>query len=194
LASPSADSSAWTTIPAPAAAAPAVTVKVARAWMAPLAAALVGVAASLVWLPRVASNPPSVTAAPANAALLPASFAPAAPPADRGPSPAEPGPARIALSVEHRFERGRLRVFVDDTLALDRRLTGRPTRHLLVLKRQAGSMGDVLEVPAGSRVLRFEVDGNGIRRTGRLRASFRADQTRLLRLKADKRIELEWQS
>jgi serine/threonine-protein kinase len=102
--------------------------------------------------------------------------------------------ARVALSVEHGFSRGRIRVFVDDALALDRRLTGRPTRHLLVLKRQAGSMGEVLEVPPGDRLLRFEVDGDGTRRTGRVRRSFAADETRLLRLKAGKRLDLEWQS
>jgi hypothetical protein len=62
------------------------------------------------------------------------------------------------------------------------------------LKRQTGTLGDVVEVPPGSRLLRFEVEGDGSRRTGRVRASFRPDQTRLLRLKAGKRVDLEWQS
>ena len=75
-----------------------------------------------------------------------------------------------------------------------RRLSGRSTRHLLLLKRQSGSLGDVLEVPPGFAAAALRGRGRREEPTSRVRAAFRADQTRLLRLKAGKRVELEWQS
>jgi len=193
LASPSENSSEWAALPAPPPEAAPVRRRLSESWAAAIAAGLIVVAAAVLWLPRAVA-PPSGAALMPTAVVLASSVVPSAPVlAAPAPLPS-PEPARVALSVEHRFERGRLRVFVDDTLALDRRLTGRPTRHLLLLKRQSGSLGDVLVVPPGARVLRFEVEGDGVRRTGRVRASFLPDETRLLRLKAGKRVDLEWQS
>jgi serine/threonine-protein kinase len=198
LASPSEDSSEWAVLPAPSPDAGPPAVRRARVenWAAAVAGGLVVAAAAGFWAPRMGNAPHSRTVtAPAAAAIVPAVVPAASILASTSPAPRPtPQPARVALSVEHRFERGRLRVFVDGTLALDRRLTGRPTRHLLLLKRQSGSLGDVVEVPPGSRVLRFEVEADGVRRTGRVRGSFRPDETRLLRLKAGKRVDLEWQS
>lgn len=198
LTSPAADSRGWTAIPVPA---PVPRRQPRDRRNYGLAAAIgSGLAAGLVALFGLASLAGGAsTAAPSATEHASATaFVPPAPtivwstPAAAAPAP--PPSARVALSVEHRFERGRLRVFVDDALALDRRLTGRPTRHLLLLKRQAGSLGEVLQVAPGQRVLRFEVEADGERRTGTLKGSFRADQTRLLRLKAGKRMDLEWQS
>jgi eukaryotic-like serine/threonine-protein kinase len=166
-----------------------------RAWIGPLSGIAAAVAILVVGLPSVTGT--TTQPAPIAAAASAQSFAPAVPlvswVAQAVPKPPPP-PARVALSVEHRFERGRLRVFVDDALALDRSLSGRQTRHLLLLKRRTGSLGEVLVVPPGQRLLRFEIDGDGTRHTGRLRGAFRSDQTRLLRLKAGKRVDLEWQT
>jgi len=194
LASASDDSREWVAWPAP----PPRRPRRAFGWSAAIAASLVAIAAFVLSLPDAAgtSSSPISEAATTSARALVSPFDPGSPFVSWAhPAAAAPAPnARVALSVEHRFERGRLRVFVDDALALDRRLSGRPTRHLLILKRQTGSLGHVLEVPPGQRLLRFEIDGDGERRTGTLRGAFRSDQTRLLRLKAGKRLDLEWQS
>jgi hypothetical protein len=214
LASPAAESGDWSALH-PLSHLAAVVARQTRPrrlrWVASLAGASVAALGLLLFLPQVTgtatqSDPLSRAATSARSGAAVVSDSPAGAGAALAASqvqivpavattPSAPPPARLALSVEHRLESGRLRVFVDDALALDRRLTGRSTRHLLILKRQTGSMGDVVEVSPGQRSLRFEVvDADGTRRTGRLRGSFRSDETRLLRLRAGKRLDLEWQS
>ncbi len=195
LASPSEASSEWSVLPVPPATPSPAPRRALHAWTAALAGGVAAVVATALWMAQTPGTPSAPAAGVPTGTALAAAFVPAPLVGFSAPAPAPtPAPARVALTVEHRFERGRLRVFVDDALALDRRLTGRSTRHLLLLKRQTGTLGDVVEVPPGSRVLRFEVEGDGQRRSGRVRASFRPDQTRLLRLKAGKRVDLEWQS
>jgi hypothetical protein len=112
------------------------------------------------------------------------------------PVVAEPQPetSHVELSVEHGFERGRLKVWVDDKLVLDKALAGIQTRTLLFLKRRKGAFAEVLEILPGERLLRFEVMADGVRRGAELRGVFKVDETRLLAVKLGDKVDLDWKS
>ena len=117
------------------------------------------------------------------------------PPADlvQTPTP-EVAPARVALAVQHGLKRGRLKVWVDDRLVLERPIAGRRTRHLLFFKRESGRFAEVLEVPPGERVVRLEVHADGEKRSGRLSGVLRSHETRLLEVRVGGTLDLEWKS
>jgi serine/threonine-protein kinase len=141
---------------------------------------------------------PLPVAPPAAATTGPAFWEAAAPwtPVAVAGSPAAPvvEPAHVALSVEHAFKRGQLKVWVDDRLVLDKALASTQTRRLLFLKRRKGSFAEVLEVLPGERRLRLEVVADGARRSAELRGVFKSDETRLLEVKLGGKVELEWKS
>jgi hypothetical protein len=110
------------------------------------------------------------------------------------PAPLAVQPALVALAVEHGYARGHLRVFVDERLVFERTLVGSPTRRLLVLKRPRGGFTELLPVAPGARLLRVEVLADGTRRSGQLRASLKSDEVRLLEVKLDGEVGLEWKS
>jgi eukaryotic-like serine/threonine-protein kinase len=144
------------------------------------------------------SRPAARPAAPALLAPVEAHAAPAPLPVAPEPEAAvaqpEPEPAHVALSVEHGFRRGQLRVWVDDTLVLERALAAPQTRSLLFLKKRKGSFAEVVDVPPGVRRLRLEVSADGSRRSGELRGTFKSDETRLLEVKLGDRVDLDWKS
>jgi hypothetical protein len=137
------------------------------------------------------------TPAPPPAATLPPAPAPSPEPtpAPMVEPPLDPQePARIALSVEHGFKSGRLKIWVDDSLVLERTLGVTRTKNLLFIKRRRGTFAEVLEVPPGERWLRVEAVADGETRRGELRAVLKSDETRLLEVKLGGKVELEWQS
>jgi serine/threonine-protein kinase len=106
-----------------------------------------------------------------------------------------PAPARLALSVQHGVRKGRLKVWVDDTLVLERTLIGRESRRALLFKTRRGSLAEVLDLTPGSHVLRFDViEDDGQTRSGRLRGEFKSRQTRLLEVKVGDEVGLSWKS
>jgi hypothetical protein len=144
------------------------------------------------------SRPAARPAAPAPAAPVEAHAAPAplpaAPEPEAAAAPPVPEPAHVALSVEHGIRRGQLRVWVDDTLVLERALAAPQTRSLLFLKKRKGSFAEVVDVPPGVRRLRLEVSADGSRRSGELRGTFKSDETRLLEVKLGDKVDLDWKS
>lgn len=68
-------------------------------------------------------------------------------------------------------------------------------KRLLVFNRNSGAATEVIDVPPGDRIFRFEVEGGGAVRRGLVRARFESDRTRLLRVKVEGRtLDLEWRS
>jgi len=105
-------------------------------------------------------------------------------------------PARLAIAVQHDIKQGRLKVWIDETLVMDRALVGSERKKLLFLKRSKGSLAEVVDVAPGERLVRLEVEVPGDRetRSGRLRSAFRSSETRLLEVKIGGRIALGWRS
>jgi hypothetical protein len=104
-------------------------------------------------------------------------------------------PARLTLGLDHPFESGRLRVWVDDTLVLRRDLRGGVKRKLIGLKLRKGNVRESLELSPGRREVRVEVAWNGGARSESLAGSFRAGATRHLEIKVGrlrKNLTLGW--
>jgi hypothetical protein len=104
-------------------------------------------------------------------------------------------PSRVAIAIEHGLEQGLLRVFIDDVRTLETALAGRRTKRLLVFNKRSGAAAEIVDVPPGDHVLRFEVEGGGVVRRGLVRSLFESDRTRLLRVKVEGRtLDLDWRS
>jgi hypothetical protein len=147
---------------------------------------------TIVWTPATA---PAVPRAVAARVVVPG----AEPEPSRSPAPPAPlpviAPARVAIAVEHGLAEGRLRVWVDDRQTVDTALAGKRTKKLLVFNRSSGAATEVIDVPPGDRLLRFEVEGGGVVRRGLVRGHFESDRTRLLRVKVEGRtLDLDWRS
>ena len=176
---------------------------VGRHWRHPRrGVVLAGVAVGLglvglfLWAPwrRSAAAPPPRTAggdaapdaapsAPAGSALGPLAWF----------LPANPG--RLRIDFDHPLRSGTLRVFVDDELALEERLSGQPRKKALVFKMHEGSFRDELEVTPGLHEVRLEVRWDDDVRTERIVGNFRSGATRRLeaslgRIRRD--LKLEW--
>jgi hypothetical protein len=182
-----------------------------------VALGLLGLVALFLWIPRnpgarrpgdplpIAARPAATaptTALPqpgaATAGQTPpdeslADAAPIAPAAGVAP-PAEP--ARPRIDFEHPLRRGRLRVFVDDVLALDQGLAGQQRKKALVFKVHEGTLREELDVAPGLHEVRIEVAWEDNRRVERVVGNFRAGATRTLdaslggRLRRE--LSLEW--
>lgn len=134
---------------------------------------------------------------PAGGALATAVASPVAVASPIEPSLAPPPapvlvPALLALSVEHSVKRGRLKVWIDDEVSLDRPLASTQTKKLLFLKRYSGRIATVLTVAPGPRKVRIEVRGDGPTRSRSLTDDFRSGESRTLQVKVDDSIETEW--
>ncbi len=104
-------------------------------------------------------------------------------------------PARLRIDFDHPLRSGTLRVFVDDDLALEERLSGQQKKKALVFKMHEGSFRDELEVPAGLHEVRVEVRWDGNVKEERIVGNFRSGATRRLeaslgRIRRD--LNLDW--
>jgi serine/threonine-protein kinase len=109
--------------------------------------------------------------------------------------PPTPEPARVAIALEHGLKQGRVKVWVDDRIALDVALpAAAASRSLLFFSKRRGIFTEVLEVDPGERSVRFEVEGDGEKRSGLLRGVLRSDQTRLLAVKVGGSLSVSWKS
>jgi len=162
---------------------------------------LAGVAVALglvALLLRVPWHP----SAPSPAPLRPEVATPTPPPPAPGGSVLGPlakllpsNPGRLRIDFEHPLRSGTLRVFVDDDLALEERLSGQQKKMALVFKVHEGSFREELEVPAGLHEVRLEVRWDDNVKTERIVGNFRPGTTRRLeaslgRIRRD--LNLEW--
>jgi serine/threonine-protein kinase len=111
------------------------------------------------------------------------------------PTPAPSDPGRLRIDFDHPLRSGTLRVFVDDQLALEERLSGQQKKKALVFRLHEGTFRDELEVPAGLHEVRMEVRWEDNVRTERIVGNFPPGATR--RLEADlgrirRDLKLEW--
>jgi serine/threonine-protein kinase len=151
------------------------------------------------WAPAAATARSPLTPAGGAAGVAPplaTTVAVTAPPASASVPPPVPvvEPARVAISLEHDVKDGKVRVWVDDKIVLERTLAGTETRNLLFFKKRRGVFAEVLSLPPGQRTFRLEVEGDGEKRSARLRGTLRSDETRLLEAKAGGKLRLEWKS
>ena len=159
----------------------------------------IGVLASFLWLSRRAPAPAPGAARPGGA---PASV-PARPSATAAPAPPDPAPTagqaeaagRLRIDFDHPLERGTLRIFVDDELALEERLAGQKRQKALVFRMHEGTFREELDVKAGLHEVRVEVRWDDNLRRERIVGNFRPGLTRRLaaslgRIRRD--LNLEW--
>jgi hypothetical protein len=107
----------------------------------------------------------------------------ASPPPDTVPPTTESsgtGPARLAISFEHSLKSGKLRVWVDKTLAIDQTIDSRVTRQLGSLRLRKGTVARTIEIPAGRHEVKVEVAWDENVRTERVWAIFEPGSTRRL--------------
>jgi hypothetical protein len=112
------------------------------------------------------------------------------------PAGTEPdGHARMAIDFEHHMRSGRLKVWVDDALVLDRPLEGRLVERLGRVRLYKGQILETVEVASGRRAVRAEVAWDGKVRTARTSAVFRPDSSRTLDVEVLRVLDdltLEW--
>lgn len=95
-----------------------------------------------------------------------------------GPTAAPtPAPAKLIVDFEHTLERGNLRVWVDDMVALDEDLDGRVTRSVLGINFRKGGVQAILDVPPGRRRVRLRVAWDQEERSETVEGIFRSDET-----------------
>ena len=161
---------------APAATAPAAT---APAATAPAATAPPPPAVPVTTVPAAVSKP-----TPSPVFITPA-------PELRGPAP---GQLRIAF--DHPLKAGTLRVWLDDELVIDERLTSWVEKKGLVFSRRRGNFSDELEVEPGWHDVKIQVEwveeGKTNLRTARIRGQFRSGVTRTLDADLGRNLDLEW--
>ena len=149
--------------------------------------ALVGLGlAAAIALLMVSGRQPASTPAAAG----PAGAAAVVPP--DGPTPV-PAPAHIALTLDHPFKTGTMKVWVDDQSVLNEPLESRVKKKLFVFKSRRGSEAVTLDVPAGVHSVRVQVEGDGVTLSRRLKTLFRGGETKRLQARVNgKQLLLEW--
>jgi serine/threonine-protein kinase len=105
-------------------------------------------------------------------------------------------PGRLRIDFDHPLRRGTLRVFVDDKLALEERLTGQQKKKALVFKMHEGSFRDELEVRPGLHEVRVEVRWDDNVKTERVVGNFAPGATRRLEAslgRIRRGLSLDWE-
>jgi hypothetical protein len=92
-------------------------------------------------------------------------------------------PAGLEIDFEHSLRGGTLRVFVDDALALEEPLESYVAEDLVLLKLRKGRERVRLDVPAGSRQVRVEIESASFSATRRLSGDFTSGASRRLVLR-----------
>jgi hypothetical protein len=102
----------------------------------------------------------------------------------RFPSIGGLGPsAPVEINFEHSLRSGTLKVYVDDALVLEEALESWVKDDLVVMKVRKGRLNKTFSVPAGDRVLRLEVEGEGFHGSRTLEARFEAGEARRLEVR-----------
>jgi serine/threonine-protein kinase len=169
-----------TSLPAPRRGASSRDPKPSRAGLLAAAVIVSVLIAIFVWIPK--SQPRRDPDAAASAQPVPGTQAPApaAPSAAAAPAAARAEPGKLGIDFEHPLRRGRLKVFVDDVLILDQRLSGQETKKAVVFTLHEGTFRDELDVAPGLHEVRIEVAWDGGTRVERIVGNFRSGVARKL--------------
>lgn len=137
--------------------------------------------------PQVRAVARSVPAAPVTAA--PPTLAPAVHLVPTAAAPAVPAhPAHLAVEVEHSFKEGRMRLWIDDAVRLDRPLDG--------LSGKKATVGDVLSVEPGPHRVKLEVRWDRNVRDESITATFLPGENRRLTARMGgllkKKMAMQW--
>jgi hypothetical protein len=108
-------------------------------------------------------------------------------------------PAQLELTVEHPLKSGVLKVWVDDKLVLEEGLEGHVSKRVLSYELHKGSLKTAVDVPAGDRVVRVQVEGDGFAGSRRIKGTFTSGVTRKLYAEVSggllkKELKLGWSS
>jgi hypothetical protein len=133
----------------------------------PLLAQICGVAALLAALAMPTLSEPSATVPEPQAVAAPVEETPDIPPAPETP----PRPAHLNLDVRHNFKSVNLTVTIDDTRAIDTRLSGSGKKFGVFGSREERGYTRTLDLEPGVRVVRVRVHS----------AADKFDQTRVER-------------
>jgi hypothetical protein len=90
------------------------------------------------------------------------------------------GRASVVLNLEHSLRSGVVKVFVDDRLVLEEELESWVKDDLVIVKTRKGRLTQTFRVPAGERILRLEVEGDGFRGSRTIDGRFAAGEVRRL--------------
>ena len=148
-------------------------------------AVVLALAALLLFMPKQPAGTKSTSPR-----SVPSTSTPA-PSASEAPSE----PARLRVEFDHPLRRGKLRVFVDDQLTLEQRLSGQETKKALVFTMHEGNFSDELEVTPGLHEVRMEVVWDDNVKVERIVGSFRSGVTRKLEASLGRYrggLKLEW--
>jgi predicted Ser/Thr protein kinase len=108
----------------------------------------------------------------------------------------EPRPARLDVTLEHPLRSGKLRVWVDDDLVLERSLSSRVTKKVLFYKQRRGRLHAVVDAPPGDHQVIVRVEGDGFDETRRVRVRLKSEDTSHLGLDVGgiltKDLEVAW--
>jgi hypothetical protein len=105
------------------------------------------------------------------------------PPADKPAAVPAQGFARLLIDFEHSLKSGLLRVWVDDQQVLEEPIGARVTREVAGIRFRKGRLSEALEVAAGRREIRVQVNWDDGTKTESAFANFKAGATRRLRVK-----------
>jgi predicted Ser/Thr protein kinase len=89
-------------------------------------------------------------------------------------------PARLDLRFEHSLRSGRLRVFIDDELALERELAAPVTKKIVIVRKRREVLEESLELRPGERNIRIQVDSGDDVYGSRIKGSFASGEGRRL--------------
>jgi serine/threonine protein kinase len=105
-------------------------------------------------------------------------------------------PAELVIDVEHSLKSGRIRVWVDDDLMLDRPLQARVRKQILVYKSRKGALSRSVDVEPGEHVVRVQVDSGDTALTDQVKARFARGVTTKLKVDVGgllkKHLSLSW--
>jgi eukaryotic-like serine/threonine-protein kinase len=117
-----------------------------------------------------------------------------------GPAPTVPPalPGQLEITVQHPLKTGVLKVWVDDTLVLEEGLEGRVSKKILGYKGHKGTLKETVDVPAGDRTIRVQVEGDGFAGSRRIKGTFSSGVRRRLYAEVSgflkKDLKLGWSS
>ena len=136
-----------------------------------------------------------VAAGFAAALLIPGRGQPAVVPVP-GLAPLLPG--QLEITVQHSLKTGVLKVWVDEKLVLEEGLEGRVSKKILAYKEHKGTLKETVDIPAGERTVRVQVEGDGFTGSRRIKGTFTSGVTRRLYAEVSgllkKDLKLGWSS
>ncbi len=107
-----------------------------------------------------------------------------------------PAPAHLQFELEHGLRRGTLKVFVDDTLTLERNLGAPIRKRILFYKVRKQVLRETLDLKPGEHLVRVQVADGGDVWSERIFGLFEGDKTRRLVAKfggiIGKELDLAW--